>query len=799
MMYRFGGLDVTERIAALRSSLGLIEVNNRHFTDPRPNVYKFLTKHPKIADGNSHPVTIVLGGEDDMALDTDLEKLSSGHDYLTACARAAPLDEFIRERTVLFISSTTSSTLPSSTNMHQVVQFNRITSPPSSCSELPADKMYGTICFFDIIPEEEQHQEWKNHVLAGGYVIWMLDANHLSMTDAIRRISYFMNPIVYLQSTLTHHILVCYQTPLLDVMKIYWYVPHASSPTAWAKTLFVHIPHQNVASIEASDIVVSSDLTTNDAGKNMQEYHEMITLCNNKQKSLVVFVHDDINSQMPLFLEQKTNSFGLLTFRTSLCKSLCEEHERLLPSFQCADNSLLPLSPVILEGKPTVGFLGATTHPIRKQSCVTLFSDSRFVCEFEGRGQFHGLKSPEQQAIDKQRFMDIMTKNVFQLCCRGAGNFSHRFYEVLAYGRIPVLIDTDMVIPPHIPLELWQECVVFAPDVESLPDLLYNFYVTHDIVETQLKCRKMWQDYLSYSGFAKFVANEMATKLIKIPLLVKKEETKLVVEESHIYIFWHVWYNETHHAQCESILQRQFEALVTSKLMDACQSLFVGLVSSCEEYQLPLQIRMHPKLQLIAREKSGFEEVTLCKLKKFVDDDHHNNKARILYIHTRGVTHEPTSQVGIASKDWTRMMEFFLIFRWQQALEALKTHHTAGCEMWAHPCRITKGKEVWHYSGNFWWANGSYLRQLRHPLNYGSCIEFVGEEVHRCMVSEDWVLDLVERKYPKEEFAVLHRTSTKKYTRGMIHLDRYPIEFYSSGNETPDTQLDPNKTQGAKE
>ena len=62
--------------------------------------------------------------------------------------------------------------------------------------------------------------------------------------------------------------------------------------------------------------------------------------------------------------------------------------------------------------------------------------------------------------IEKQRFggseqelsefIDHLERNTYILCPRGTENYSYRIYETLGRGRIPVIIDTDIVLPKEI-------------------------------------------------------------------------------------------------------------------------------------------------------------------------------------------------------------------------------------------------------------------------------------------------------------------------------------------------------------
>ena len=43
--------------------------------------------------------------------------------------------------------------------------------------------------------------------------------------------------------------------------------------------------------------------------------------------------------------------------------------------------------------------------------------------------------------------MKNLRDNCFNVCMRGAGNFSYRLYETMMMGRIPIIINSDQVFP----------------------------------------------------------------------------------------------------------------------------------------------------------------------------------------------------------------------------------------------------------------------------------------------------------------------------------------------------------------
>ena len=93
----------------------------------------------------------------------------------------------------------------------------------------------------------------------------------------------------------------------------------------------------------------------------------------------------------------------------------------------------------------------------------------------------------------------------FTICARGNGNFSVRFYETLAMGRIPILIDTDCVLPFDNEIDWFKHCIIVEntePNriVDSV-SLLINAMDDNDIINMQIANRKLWIDKLSFGGF----------------------------------------------------------------------------------------------------------------------------------------------------------------------------------------------------------------------------------------------------------------------------------------------------------
>lgn len=72
-----------------------------------------------------------------------------------------------------------------------------------------------------------------------------------------------------------------------------------------------------------------------------------------------------------------------------------------------------------------------------------------------------------QSEPNKNRYINHLKKMTYVICPRGLENFSFRVYEALRYGRVPVIIDTDMVLPEKID---WDRISIRVP-YESLDEI----------------------------------------------------------------------------------------------------------------------------------------------------------------------------------------------------------------------------------------------------------------------------------------------------------------------------------------
>lgn len=105
------------------------------------------------------------------------------------------------------------------------------------------------------------------------------------------------------------------------------------------------------------------------------------------------------------------------------------------------------------------------------------------------------------------QFYNNIKHSDYVVCMRGAGNFSTRFYETMAMGRIPVFVNTDCFLPLEDFID-WKQHVVWVNYNERhlIVDKIVAFHTLHNESSLNalfLKNRRLWEDYLQLYPFFK--------------------------------------------------------------------------------------------------------------------------------------------------------------------------------------------------------------------------------------------------------------------------------------------------------
>jgi len=133
--------------------------------------------------------------------------------------------------------------------------------------------------------------------------------------------------------------------------------------------------------------------------------------------------------------------------------------------------------------------------------------DARFVLRTRYRAGIRSTDRNDPTQTSRREFLQNVLETDYTACMRGGGNFSVRFYEALALGRIPAFVDTDCVLP-YMEQVNWRQYTVWIDqsEIARAGNLVADFHAklsAHELTEIQRACRAIWQDRLTANGFYK--------------------------------------------------------------------------------------------------------------------------------------------------------------------------------------------------------------------------------------------------------------------------------------------------------
>ena len=239
-----------------------------------------------------------------------------------------------------------------------------------------------------------------------------------------------------------------------------------------------------------------------------------------------------------------------------------------------------------------------------------------------------------------------------------------------------------------------------------------------------------------------------------------------------------IYYHLTLINNWETVLREQCTRIIFSGLYEIVHSIrcYAIDVNGDQETVCRNLLRNYGmKFYLEGVERTGTEWLTLKNIKDRVEDDD-----VVLYIHTKGVSRYDTDNYTLQIKEkeleidnkfkfkvlnmyknveqWRDLMEYFLIRHHEKCLEIFNTNikiDTIGINVAGKP---------YHYSGNFWWARGRYLRSLPYDTPN----------------DEPWLLQ------NKGNFVTMYQSPLS----GTGHyFYEYPMKFFINNNSSDTVQL----------
>ena len=268
------------------------------------------------------------------------------------------------------------------------------------------------------------------------------------------------------------------------------------------------------------------------------QYDSLYELARSNNKKLIVYTGGDYGKTF--------NDKVIITWRNAGFKSLNDLQTIVIPAFMSdpLERDDLVFQRHAYQEQPALSFTGFANPSFKEQLRITVStlkanwnrwlkkdnSDTQSVYNAAGK-RFSYLKelesnpsiqtdfiyrkkyragatTQEQRKASTLEFFKNLNDAPYTFCLRGAGNFSVRFYESLALGKIPVLIDTDVQLPLEELIE-WDQHICRVAPHENVVEQLLEFHKSHtpsSFEALQISNRSLYENYLSrHAYFGKLI------------------------------------------------------------------------------------------------------------------------------------------------------------------------------------------------------------------------------------------------------------------------------------------------------
>jgi hypothetical protein len=155
---------------------------------------------------------------------------------------------------------------------------------------------------------------------------------------------------------------------------------------------------------------------------------------------------------------------------------------------------------------------------IKRAKFLRVLANSNLDTAFILRDKYRaGSHSELTQKESSQQFYDNIFNTSYTFCIRGVGNFSVRFYETLAVGRIPILLNTDCRLPLLDTIDWSKHCLILdANSKQALPKQILEFH--ESLSEAQFESlqqtnRNLWLNTLQREPYFLEIAKQFKTQL----------------------------------------------------------------------------------------------------------------------------------------------------------------------------------------------------------------------------------------------------------------------------------------------
>jgi hypothetical protein len=172
-------------------------------------------------------------------------------------------------------------------------------------------------------------------------------------------------------------------------------------------------------------------------------------------------------------------------------------------------------------------------------------------------------------------------------------------------------------------------------------------------------------------------------------------------------LFYHVWCSRDL-SVCRLLVDEQLKRIFRAGLAEKADVLCCISGKHHERIKGLVEAYDWVRVLVSTSNESQYEGLTLRRLHNWCVS--RKRVKAVGYVHTKGVQYfneSSTDRMLKAVNSWRHLMEWGVIDRWPEALEALGRYDAVGVNYREDPFP--------HFGGNFWWADADYVRGLIPP------------------------------------------------------------------------------------
>jgi len=175
----------------------------------------------------------------------------------------------------------------------------------------------------------------------------------------------------------------------------------------------------------------------------------------------------------------------------------------------------------------------------------------------------------------------------------------------------------------------------------------------------------------------------------------------------------------------KEIISEQVNKIIMSGLYHACDRISIGLLGEYdEEFWKDLPSKFHIDYKASDIRQKEFITLNLLYNRTLYHD------CLTWYIHTKGVYTKKNYMRG-GQESWRKHMENAVVINWRDCVRIIDKFKFNSCGSFLVYSMARYTFKGWHYSGNFWWARGDYVKLLKRPLSF---------DINHRWWAEKWIL-----------------------------------------------------------